>query len=67
MTMKDNKLYVGGHGKESIGRDGQTILNKNYQWIKIITKEVTEINETMNKYPSHNISNNIISPCPLSR
>lgn len=40
MTVKNDKLYVGGHGKESIARDGITVLNKNYQWVKIITKEV---------------------------
>lgn len=41
MTVKDDKLYVGGHGRETIARDGISIVNKNYQWVKIMTKEVS--------------------------
>lgn len=41
MTVKDDKLYVGGHGRETVARDGMSIVNKNYQWVKIMTKEGT--------------------------
>ncbi|XP_039259452.2 soluble calcium-activated nucleotidase 1-like [Styela clava] len=45
MSMKDEKLYVGGHGRELMSRDGKSIVNKNYQWVKILNQEGAVVHE----------------------
>ena len=40
MAVKDEKLYIGGLGKEWTTPDG-TVLHSNPQWVKVLDKDVS--------------------------
>ena len=42
MTVKDDLLYVGSHGKTFSSPTTGKLIYRNMQWVKTITKEVSD-------------------------